>query len=155
MQRRYVLAAIIVVLVWLCVPGCRPAVTDDGKVAVEVFFVRSTAADIEVVSVERSVPAEADLARAAIQELLKGPTAEEGQQGLKTTLNEGVALLSLTVDPFGVAYADFDARLQEGVGGSARVGAIRQQIEQTLMHITGITSVILSVEGRTEDILQP
>lgn len=155
MQRRYVLAAVIVMLVCVCIPACRREASDNGKVAVEVFFVRSSPADVEVVSVERTVPAEADLGRAAIQELLKGPTADERRQGLTTTLNDGVALLSLTVDPSGVAYADFDARLQEGVGGAARVGAIRQQIEQTLMHVTGVTSVILSVEGQTEDILQP
>jgi len=36
-----------------------------------------------------------------------------------------------------------------------RVLGIRQQIEATLMWISGITSVILSVEGETEGILQP
>jgi spore germination protein GerM len=55
----------------------------------------------------------------------------------------------------GVVRADFSEGLQEGIGGSMRVMGIRQQIEATLMGVTGITSVILSIEGQTEDILQP
>ena len=63
--------------------------------------------------------------------------------------------MSVSVTEMGVARADFSEGLQQGVGGSMRVLGIRQQIETTLMAIPGITSVILSVEGETEGILQP
>ncbi|HWQ22363.1 MAG TPA: hypothetical protein VN478_06520, partial [Clostridia bacterium] len=59
------------------------------------------------------------------------------------------------VSDAGVARADFSEGLQQGVGGSTRVLGIRQQIETTVVWISGITSVILSIEGQTEDILQP
>ncbi len=52
-------------------------------------------------------------------------------------------------------HVDFNEALQEGVGGSMRVTGIRRQIQATLLWIPGVTSVILSIEGRTEDILQP
>jgi len=45
--------------------------------------------------------------------------------------------------------------LEEAVGGSCRVTAIRSQIEQTLKQFSTVQSVIISIDNRTEDILQP
>ena len=50
---------------------------------------------------------------------------------------------------------DFDPQLEFQVGGSCRVAAISSQIRQTLMQFPTVKSVIISIDGRTEDILQP
>ncbi len=90
----------------------------------------------------------------ALQELLKGPSVTERQQGFFTNLNNGIKLKSFNVAG-GVAYADFDDQLGFRVGGSCRVGAIRAQITETLKQFPAVTSVVISINGRTADILQP
>ena len=54
-----------------------------------------------------------------------------------------------------MAKIDFDSNLEKNVGGSCRVAAIRNQITQTLLQFKTVQSVIISIDGRTEDILQP
>jgi len=41
------------------------------------------------------------------------------------------------------------------VAGSCRVGAIRAQIEETLKQFPTVQNVIISVNGNTENILEP
>ena len=50
---------------------------------------------------------------------------------------------------------DFDAQLEEGMGGSCRVSAVRAQITETLLQFSEARNVVISVDGRIEDILQP
>jgi spore germination protein GerM len=133
--------------------GCRAGSLP--QVDAKVFLVKTSSQEIELVAVPRRVSAELPLAEAVLRELLKGPTAAERQQGLASLIPEGAALRSVSVTETGVVRADFSEGLQEGIGGSMRVMGIRQQIEGTLMWISGITSVILSVEGQTEGVLQP
>jgi len=45
--------------------------------------------------------------------------------------------------------------LEFQVGGSCRVSAIRAEIIQTLKQFSTIKEVIISINNRTEDILQP
>mgnify|MGYP005847417127 CR=1 FL=1 len=131
------------------VPSPTPSMTK-----VKVYYSRSSATDIEFVPVERTIPKTAAIGRAAIEELLKGPTPEEEAQGLDNPIPSNARLLSLKIVD-GVAYADFDEALQFGVGGSVRTMAIRKMITLTLMQFSTVKEVIISIEGRTEDILQP
>lgn len=133
--------------------GCAGA-TPRGRQA-KVCFVRAPAQDIELVEVSRTVSADAALVEVVLEELLKGPTPAERHQGLTTFIPEGTVVKSVSIDPDGTVHADFNEALQEGVGGSMRVMGIRRQIQASLLWIPGVTSVILSVEGRTEEILQP
>jgi spore germination protein GerM len=156
--RRFVVKKLLavgcaVMLVAVAATGCRAGSLP--QVDAKVFLVKTSSQEIELVAVPRRVSAELPLAEAVLRELLKGPTAAERQQGLASLIPEGAALRSVSVTETGVVRADFSEGLQEGIGGSMRVMGIRQQIEATLMGITGITSVILSIEGQTEDILQP
>lgn len=126
---------------------------------VQVFFSNSTfdpnmEACNRTYPVSRTIPKTVTVGRASLEELLKGPTAEEAAQGYSTSINDGVKVRSLAIRD-GVAYADFDARLGEGVGGSCRVAAIRSQITNTLKQFPTVREVVLSVEGRVEDVLQP
>jgi spore germination protein GerM len=92
--------------------------------------------------------------RAALDELLKGPSVEEKEKGYLTAINEGVKVEKLTIEN-GVAKADFNSRLEEAVGGSCRVNLIRSQIVNTLMQFSTVKEVVISIEGKTEDILEP
>jgi spore germination protein GerM len=51
--------------------------------------------------------------------------------------------------------ADFNERLEYQVGGSCRVSAIRAQISETLKQFPTIKDVIILINGRKEDVLQP
>lgn len=108
----------------------------------------------KVFPVERSVPKTAAVARAALEELLKGPTNGEKNNGYFTSINPGVKIQSLTIAN-GTAKVDFSDTLERAVGGSCRVAAIRAQITETLKQFPTVKNVTISINGRTEDILQP
>ena len=108
----------------------------------------------KVFPVERKIWKTPAVARAALVELLKGPTETEKEQGFKTTLPQGVEIKSLTIEN-GVAKADFNNQLQFQVGGACLVTFIRSQITETLKQFPTVESVVISVDGQTEDILQP
>ena len=94
------------------------------------------------------------VARMALEELLKGPTADEKEQGYFTSINPGVKIQKLNIGN-GIAKVDFDEQLEFQVGGSCRVAAIRAQIVQTLKQFPTVKDAVISINGRTEDILQP
>jgi hypothetical protein len=104
--------------------------------------------------VKRIVPKTSAVARTAIEELLKGPTQNETNDKFFTSINPGVQTQKLTIEN-GVAKIDFDEQIEFQVGGSCRVSAIRSQITETLKQFSSVKQVIISVNGRTEDILQP
>jgi spore germination protein GerM len=108
----------------------------------------------KVFAVNREVPKTTAVARAALEELLKGVTYSDVNQGFSTSINEGVKIQSLTIEN-GVANVDFNEQLGYQVGGSCKVSTIRAQIIQTLKQFPTVKNVIISINGRTEDILQP
>lgn len=109
----------------------------------------------DVIALERIIPKTQAVARAAIEELLKGPTEQERMLGWYSSINSGVKIQSLSIDADGLARIDFDEQLEYQMGGSCRVAAIRAQITQTLKQFLSVKNVIISIDGRTEDILQP
>ncbi|MFA6145869.1 MAG: GerMN domain-containing protein [Patescibacteria group bacterium] len=112
----------------------------------------------KVFSVERKIIKTEAIGRAALEELLKGATEAEKAQGFFTSINSGVKIQKLIIDPpagGGTAKVDFDKQLEFQVGGSCRVSAIRAQITETLKQFPTVKNVIISIDGRTEDILQP
>ncbi|OGF28172.1 hypothetical protein A2303_01920 [Candidatus Falkowbacteria bacterium RIFOXYB2_FULL_47_14] len=108
----------------------------------------------KVFSTERNVPKTEAPARAALQELLAGVTESEEADGYSTSINSGVTIKSLAITD-GTARVDFDDKLEFQVGGSCRVSAIRAQITETLKQFPTVKDVIISVNGRIEDVLQP
>ena len=108
----------------------------------------------KVFPVRRRIPQTRAVARAALIELLKGPTPPEKADGYYTNINPGVRVQRLAVKD-GVARVDFNETLESQVGGSCRVRAIWAQITQTLKQFPTVKKVIISINGRTEDILQP
>jgi len=108
----------------------------------------------KVFEVERRVSKTVAVARAALEQLLAGPSEAEKAQGYFTNINSGVKIQKLEITN-GVAKVDFDQTLEQAVGGSCRVSAIRAQITETLKQFSTVKNVIISINGRTEDILQP
>lgn len=103
---------------------------------------------------ERHIRKTQSTARAALEELIKGPMTIEKTQGFYTSINEGVAIQKLSIVK-NVARVDFTKKLEEQVGGSCRVAAIRAQITRTLKQFPTITDVIISIDGKVDTILQP
>ncbi|GEM_PF-362471 len=140
-------------------PEANESASTAETMAVQVFF-SNNVFDPNVMECNRTypvfriIPRTSAVGRASLEELLKGPTAEENAQGYLTSLNDGARVNSLSIRD-GVAYVDFDARLEEGAGGSCRVAAIRSQITNTLKQFSTVKEVVISVEGRVEDALQP
>jgi spore germination protein GerM len=119
-----------------------------------VYFARIEANDVQFVPVIRTMPRTPAMGRAAILELLKGPTQQEKDSGLQTAIPAGVELKNLRIQD-GTAFADFNKALNEGVGGSLAANTVRSQVTLTLQQFATVKKVIIAVEGRTEDILQP
>jgi hypothetical protein len=124
---------------------------------VKAFFPNSNDSGIDctvVAPVNRTIPRTTAVARAALEELLKGPTASERQAGFVTSIPTGVKIQKLEIRN-GVAYVDFNSALEFNIGGSCLVTSIRSQIAETLEQFSTVSSVVISIDGRTEDILQP
>jgi hypothetical protein len=107
-----------------------------------------------VYSVDRRISKTQAIAQAALTELLNGPYPAERQEGYLTNINQGVKIQSLTIENE-IAKVDFNKTLDQAVGGSCRVAAIRAQITKTLEQFSTVKQIIISIDGRTEDILQP
>lgn len=149
-------------------PSGLPENADEYKIPVKFEKVETTAVKVyfnndkmdpefscnKVFPVEREVIKTQAVARAALEELLKGATEKDKSEGFFTSINPGVKIEKLTIEN-GIAKVDFNDQIEFRVGGSCRVSAIRAQITQTLKQFPTVKEVIISVNGRTEDILQP
>lgn len=102
----------------------------------------------------RQIKSEGDKYLAVLAELLNGPTNTEKDQGFFTAINSGIKLPDLVLSD-GVMTVNFAADIETAVGGSCRVAAIRSQIENTLKQFTEIKEVVIAVDGRVADALQP
>ncbi len=138
--------------------GETPAIPRE-KVSIQMFF-SNTTKDPSGLFCEKTYPTERIIEASdpvflsALEELLKGPAPDEEAQGFFTSINPNVKIQSFDLRN-GIAKVDFDEQLEFQVGGSCRVAAIRSQITETLKQFPQITNVIISIDGRTEDILQP
>ena len=136
----------------------RNATIDPNLRALEIYF--GNAESDPKGECEKAVPAIRSIAKvekigtAALQELLKGPTDEEKALGFLTILPSDAKLQTFTIEGT-EGRPDFTAELDKSIAGSCRVLAIRAQIEKTVLQFSTIKTVRISVEGRTEDILQP
>ncbi len=133
--------------------------TSTAQGVVKVFFGNSKN-DPNVIncqttySVTRQISASEDKYLAVLRELLAGPTEAEKTSGFFTTINEAVALPEITLVD-GILTADFAPDLEKGIGGSCRVAAINSQLVNTLQQFPEVKQVVISIDGRTADILQP
>lgn len=130
----------------------------NARQTVKIFFTndaKNPKADCGIVfSVPRDIPVTKAIARTTLSELLEGPTEAEVIQGYGTAINDNVTIRSLIIKD-NTAYVDLSEEIQKNLGGSCRVTAIRSQIEQTLKQFPSVKNVEISVNGKSESILQP
>jgi hypothetical protein len=104
---------------------------------------------------ERQVNIQPSVYRSVLDALLAGPTDEEKKAGFFSVIPVGTRLKSVAADAEGIVTADFSSELERGTAGSCRVTAIRAQIESSLKQFPEVRGVVISVDGRTGDVLQP
>ncbi len=133
-------------------------VEQEKTITFKVFFPNDEMSDMEdctlVYPILREVPYTVAVGRAALEELFKGLAGTEPDDGYFTNIPNGVKVQSLSIEG-GIARVDLSKELEEGVGGSCMVASITAQITETLKQFPTVDSVIISIDGRTEDILQP
>lgn len=136
----------------------RTVTIDPNMRALEIYFGNTLSdpkAECEkVIPAIRSIAKAEKIGTAALQELLKGPSDEEKAAGFITGLPVEAKLQTFTIEGT-EGRPDFTAELDKGIAGSCRVNAIRAQIEKTLLQFSTLKSARISIEGRSEDILQP
>ncbi len=163
---KQIIYIIVVVLAAIGVGFClylfypTPESSQTGQTMMVKVFFSNKEEDPEAFFCERVYPAEREISKpknfiqAALEELLKGPNEVEKEEGFFTNINPGVKIQDL-VSQDGKVRVDFDKTLEQGVGGSCRVAAIIAQIIETVKQFPEVKEVIISIENRTEDILQP
>lgn len=129
-----------------------------GTMPLAVYFTNSRlnpgATDCSrVFPVTRRPNVKSAVARAALEELLRGPTATERSQNFDTEIPSGTRLRDITING-GTATADFSSALNTAAG-SCRVTAIRAQIESTLRQFPTVSRVVIAVDGKSSGVLQP
>lgn len=107
----------------------------------------------KVFPVKRKVPNAEILGPGAIGILLEGASDEEKAEGYFTSIDGEVLLQKFELKKR-IAYVDFNQKFSE-TGGSCNVMSIRSEVEETLKNLPDINSVVISVNGETEGILEP
>jgi len=129
-----------------------------NTLSVQVYFRKGVSAcsekNINLEYFHRIIPKTEAVARAAIDELLKGPTQEEKNTGYWSDIPEGTIVKSITIKN-GEATIDLNEKIEAGVTTCNGGGTRTSQITKTLMQFPTIKSVKFSVNGQTEGIFQP
>ena len=124
---------------------------------INVYFIDSQALETSsceaTVALQRKVPNAETLGPGAIDMLIKGLSKKESGS-YSTAVNSNTLLQKFEIKN-GVAYVDFNLSLNNDVTGSCMAVAIRSQIEKTLTDLPDINSVVISVNGETQGILEP
>jgi hypothetical protein len=106
-----------------------------------------------LVAVHRSVPQSVAVARAAINELIAGPGADEGALG--TAVPAGTTLLGLNIAE-GLATIDLSKEFESGGGSASMFGRLAQvvftltqfpTVERVVLHLDGEPVTVFSGEG--------
>ena len=120
-----------------------------SQVVLTVYFARFTDTGAWLVPVERAVPYTQEVARAAMQELIKGP---EAGSGLKAVIPPTVKVKSISVAE-GVCSLDLSKEIltdSASIGVSATTeGLLLAAIADTLTEFPTVTKVKLTIEGKS------
>jgi germination protein M len=92
------------------------------------------------------VPATKAIARAAMSELLKGPTALESQAGLSSQIPSGTKLLGLSISGH-LATVNLSSEFSGSLGQSSALARLAQ-VTFTLTHLPGVSRVQFQFQGQ-------
>jgi len=122
---------------------------DPNSLCLKVFPI------IKPAIIDLPVPGGEDGLRRNIEALLVGPSDADKERGYFTNIPDNVRLNKIEIKDNYVKL-DFSKEMENNVAGSCRVTAIRAQIVRTALAFDrNIRSVIISVNGKTEEALQP
>ena len=156
MKKIYWIIGVVILLIIFWVLFIMPKNNSTQKVI--VFFTKSEATQIITVGVERDIVVSNNLEtrlEKTINQLLLGLNLAEKDQDLYSAINAGTKLNSVKIVGK-IATLDFNETLDYQVGGSAKVLAIREQLEKTVLQFSFVNQLILTVnEGAREAILEP
>ncbi len=139
---RSVALLVAVLLVALGVAGCDESGEPSGETArVLVYLLR----DDEVGAAARNVAAGEDVERAAIEELLTGPTDDESQNLMGTAIPAETSVNGVEIED-GIATVDLSGEFDDG-GGSAGMFLRLAQIVFTLTQFPTVTGVHFELDG--------
>lgn len=113
---------------------------------VRVYFARGEHLGV----VTRTVPATPAIARAAMEELLAGPSPTEAGWGFGSEVPDGTRLLGLTIDG-GTARVDLSGDFESG-GGMLSVTMRLAQVVYTLTQYPTVERVVLMMDGEVVDV---
>jgi hypothetical protein len=108
-------------------------------IPLQVWFVRSG----KLFLTERGVPATQAVGRAALTQLLDGPSGTERNAGVTSLVPSGTTLLGLEIHD-GIAFADFSTEFR----GNAEIPPMRVgQVVWTIGQFSTVDSVVIKVNG--------
>jgi hypothetical protein len=129
-----------------------------SEMPVTVFFTDegqlTAGSETEVTPVSRQVPRTSGVLRAALEQLLAGPTDAERAQGLRSFFSEETAgmLIDVTIGPDGTAVVDLgDLRpVIPNASSSAGSGQLLAQLEATVFQFATVSAVEYRIDGSCE-----
>ena len=128
-------------------PGASAVPSTSAAPAVTTFAVYFFRGD-RLVPVQRTVPRTVAVARAALQQLLAGPTPVEaaGAAGLTSTVPSGSQLLDVAITD-GTATVDLSGQFESG-GGSASMFGRLAQVVYTATQFPSVSGVTFRLDGQ-------
>ena len=137
-------------------PGAGHVRADDATTALKVYFGKQglgerDAACSQVAAVARQVPRTQGIARAALQELFRGPTPEEREAGYRSWFSDSTRAVLKDVRIAGrTAYVDLHDLRQIIPGATSSCGSAEffAQVEATLKQFPTVDRVVLAIEGQ-------
>jgi hypothetical protein len=119
-----------------------PTETGTATSSVAVYLLR----DGKVSPVRRTIESTTAVARAALTELLDGPTAGERTDGLSSAIPSGTTLRDVSLTD-GVATVDLDGTFDDGGGSASMLGRVAQVVA-TLTRFPTIERVAFRIDGK-------
>ena len=117
-----------------------PGLEAAEKISLQLYFARQEGSGL--MAEEREITKVTGIARAAIEELLKGPRTE----GLKSALPAETRLLDINITPDGTCIVDFSSHIKEVSGSKAEALAV-YSVVNTLSQFSTVKDVSFRVAG--------
>jgi len=119
-----------------------------SKGMVRVYFIRQERLE----PVERKIQEGETKGKAALRELLKGPSEAEKRNGFFSHIPAGTKAKAVSIER-GIVFINFSKELGQYGGGAEKVRSMIAQIVYTLTDIPGVKKARILVEGESDVVL--
>lgn len=131
------------------IPG-GPTATPSGSaetITLSIYFIR----DEKVALAHRTLPHTLQVAAAAMQALLAGPTPEEQAAGMSSSIPAGTRYLGVAIGDDKVATVNLSGEFESG-GGSVSMATRLAQVVYTLTQFPTIDKVAFALDGQPVEV---